>query len=58
MSKEIEVEDKSVEICTVEHTKEEPVISMMVSFPGLGGTEILISRNEILLMLDALNGEW
>ena len=56
--KEVKIEDKSVEMCEVVHTHTEPVISMTVGFPGGGGTEVLISRNEILHMLDALNGEW
>ena len=57
-TKEIKLKDPSIEFCEVAHTQDEPVISMMVSLPGLGGTEIVISRQELLLMLDALNGEW
>jgi len=55
---EIQIKDKSVEKCEVVHTKDEPVISMMVTFPGGGGTEILISREELLYMIDGLNAEW
>ena len=55
----IDIEDSQVTKCEVVHTKTEPLISMNISVPiDFDGTEILISRDELLNMISALNAEW
>ena len=59
VAKIIKLEDKRVRKCEVGHGKEEPVISLNVQIPvGYAGTEVIISRDELLRMIDALNEEW
>lgn len=50
----IEIHDENVVMCEAVETPEEPMVSLMVNSPG----EVLLSREELLYMIDALNSEW
>ena len=58
----IKVPDKTVTNCEAVFTtnkskKEVPMISMEIVVPkGYAGTEVLLGREELLYMIDALNG--
>ena len=59
MDNDIEIKDSRVEKCEVVFSKDEPLISFQVKVPkGIRGTEIVLDRNELLHMIDGLNGEW
>jgi len=62
---QIDISEKSISKCEVAQVKfdankpAEPAILISVEVPvGYAGTEIVLSRNELLTMIDALNGEW